>query len=597
MTDQVFRASFDTFVSQDHTGGNYGDYPRLRMSNQASHNKFSYVHFPMQIPSDATVVDATLSVYLNGAWAGANTMTVKRITQHWGERTLDWSSRPNVTTTHSAAASVTGGTDREVLEANVTSLVQDWVQGSANYGWRLEVAGSANRDLFSSEYADTSVRPQLTVSWVLPPDAPHNLRPGGERAVSSGTPLLLWESDEPAFAYVQVDTTEDFSSGSLLLDTGFIAVTEAELSSASLTNNTTYWWRVKIQDANGVASDWSDASEFEYRTLGVAAITVPAGATVTTTRPVITHTLTGRTQAFSAYLVYEDDVLVYERPKLATTATSFTLPLGYIRDTTASYDLVVRVWDTFDREVVGTALDYAEDVQTVTLVDSVGTGPVLTLTATQDDGHVVLTWTRAAAPDSFSIRVDGVIVEDEIEPADVLVSGTTYRKSFYRAAPWASSTSTYSVLAVTSAIQSAANPTATLTFQPRGIWLVDEDSGYEVNILGRDPVSSVVGESGATFFPLGRRDPVRIVDSIRGFEGGISGALLTWSGTTIAEAKTAFQYLKGHPDAAVRLIYGRRNIPVTLGDATLELIDQGEEAYSVDVSYFQRDEWTITLEG
>lgn len=604
-TTIISRASFDAYVNENGPTLNYGDSAKLSVRTQTSFHRYSYLHFPLGIPTPATVISASLTVYIMGGLSGIVTITAKRVTEKWKESTVSYTvpsaAGPNRSATHAASVVVgSGSTDKQAVIIDVTAIVNDWFTGTANYGFRLESDTVASSNFYSSESADRTVSPVLVVTYVLPPEFGGMFRPNGGAAVSTNHPLLIWDGDTPSQTWIQLDNNSDFSSP--LIDHGYQASVQQQYDTApdtALTDNTAYYWRVAFKDANGVATDgFSEGENFEYRSLAATTITAPSnGGTVTTPTPTITHTLGGtRTQQYVSYILTENGTVIYTREKLPQTATTFVLPAGFVRDTTATYAITVRVWDTLNREVIGTALDYSEDTNTFTLVTG-ATAPVTNLAVTQVLGHVHLAWQRSAAPDFFLLRVNGQIVGDPIDPADVLTSALHWGFNFYRALPWKGSADTYEVLALTSGIISGSNPTATLAFEPGGLWLVDETTADECLILGKESVPTEIGESGATFFLLGRRAPVRVTDNIRGLEGSITGRIVTTDVMSLAASHGAFLRLKASAGRTLRLIYGRRNIPVVLGQARDELDSTGEESYLVTAEFSQVDEFQVTWEA
>jgi hypothetical protein len=271
------------------------------------------------------------------------------------------------------------------------------------------------------------------------------------------------------------------------------------------------------------------------------------------------------------------------------------LPAGYIKDPTATYFVRVVLWDTFDRETVGDAYGWSEDDSvTFQLSLSGGTAPA-GFNVTQVDGHVHMEWTRATPPDYFVVKAGGVIVDDQIDPDDAFVSGTTYEYDYYGATPWEASATTYEVAAEVAGVLTGSNPTDTLLFQPTGIWLCDPEDGTSINLAGKEAVGGEIGESGATYYPLSSQSPVRISDMTRGFEGTCAGSLVDW-GQDILVNKANFYTLKSRVGRTLRLVYGRKNIPVVIGASSMELLPLQEEVYQVSFEFFQTDEFDILQE-
>lgn len=589
---KIYTRALDTFARENASTRNFGDETSLVVNATGGSTRYTYIHFPLTLDPDATIIDATLTLFLKGTWTGTNNLSVQRVTQQWREGRLTWDNKPNVAGV-TETGQVIGGVDKDSTTIDITNIVQAWVNGKAVYGVRIANDVAGQRSFYSSETGNQSLHPYLTVTYSVPPDAPTNLRPAGGQAVSTSHPTLLWSSETPTQVQIQLD--DDSAFGSPLWDPGYVASTDTQYDTSALTaltNNTTYYWRVRIKDVNGAESDWSSAAELQYRTLGTTTVTAPA-ADVTSTVPTVTWTHTGRTQAYYALELYRGTRVIYEQEKTASTNTSHTIPAGYIDDESDTYKVRVYIWDTFDRVALPGAKPYTFDDSVNFQLDLTGVGtPAASLVATQVDGHVHLTWTRATAPDSFAVKVDGKVTHSELDPAELSTGGTGYAYDLWDAAPWRGSANTFSVVTELSGVFTGSNPTANLSYQPRGIWLVDESDGTEVQILGDDPITTGIGETAATYFPLGSRKPIRIVDGVRGYEGGVSGELAA-NEQTIATARANFLELKSRVGRKLRLVYGRRSFPIVMGAASIELVRAAEEYYRVDFEFFQVGEFDL----
>lgn len=606
-TTVAIRSSYDSFTRQSQSTTNYYDDVRLRLRTDTGEHRYSYLFFPVTIPLGATIVSATLSVKTEDAWSGGSTITAKRITASWKERAITYDNAPAVTTTNAASATPSAAAN-EFIDITVTALVQDWTDGAANYGFRLETSSTTMRTVFSSE-AVTARQPVLTISYILPAEVPVNLRPDGGVAVSEEEPLLVWESSTPAETQCQIDTVETFDSGpgsEPEWDSGWVANTQTSYdtfedgSPPLLIEGVTYYWRVRTRDASEVTSDWSGAAEFVYEPYGTLTITTPAADNddVNTTTPVIAHTFTDQTQAAVEYELYADGVKVSPASapwsKAASTLTSFELPDGLVVDEAVDYTVLVRVWDDTARSAVG-ALPYVEAERIFQLNYDGTPNPVTAFTATGSDGHVALAWSRAAEPDYFAIEVDGAIVEDRLNASDLFVSGTEYAYNYYGATPNVAHTYKVHSIEVTAgvALYSDDSPSDADTYVPIGIWLVDATDGYEVHILG-ESVSSTLGESGATFFPLSSQAPVRVTDLVRGLEGTVAGTVSTTTlGQSVATSKAALEHIKSNPGHDFRLVYGYRNIPVVIGEVEFSLLPYGTEVYDIGFEFWQVAEFDV----
>lgn len=355
-----------------------------------------------------------------------------------------------------------------------------------------------------------------------------------------------------------------------------------------MADGVTRYWRVRVWDGTDFVSDWSSIASMVRDNLGTLTLSSP-GATVPETTPPISWSLSGETQAKWRVTLFE----VATTGKLTQlwqvsgtgTQNTATPPAGLIV-TGKTYRAQVESWDNKAR--VGD--DHVTKTQDFTYVRDQTVGAVSTLTAVPTDGspEVVLTWTRATQPDFFCLKVNGVEDDDNsrIVPADVFVSGTTYRMSYWASKP--RTNVTYEMEAVvqsggagTPYRHSGPNPTATVKTNPVGIWLIDTDDNTAVQIVDKTKAEFGIGESGTTFDIIGARIPVRITDIIRGYEGPISGRLLG------SQERADFLTLKGR-DTSLRLVVGDLAFPIRMEEASVTpTVVPGDQIFDVAFSFFQ----------
>lgn len=155
---------------------NYGNFPEFIASNNAGGATRSLIYFNLaSIPVDATIVSATLNLYsipssTNGHY-GANAAVVQRITTSWDENTASWSNTPAGTTANQVfTAATTSSTDNATI--NVKPLVETMILNTNNnQGFLFRLSDeSGNKSLVygSSTYADTTKRPELTITYSMP---------------------------------------------------------------------------------------------------------------------------------------------------------------------------------------------------------------------------------------------------------------------------------------------------------------------------------------------------------------------------------------------------------------------------------------------
>lgn len=619
-TTKTVYASVDSFSNQDQPGQNYGQASRLMLKGQTSHKKYGYVLFARPFPLGALVLDATLTVRLASSWPGTTTITVRRVTASWQESRITWNNQPATTATHEATKVVTGGAKDDDVTVDLTNMLGDVAAGSAWYGIRVEISVNGPLYLYASE-AVGKPAPKLDLEWTLTPDAVTDLHPLDGAVVGSTTPVVTWTfrdadgTTDQASSEVQVDTTDDFASP--VYASGMVANGEQQWQIPSgLSDGGDYFWRVRVTDTNGNVSDWSDTGSFHITVRGTLTLSSPSTTPEETTPPVAWSLGAGTQVAYQVILrdllavpvVDPGGTIVFDTGRVASTDTSVAIPPGrLVRLDANAYELELRVWDNTDRESTPGSPAYSSVTRTLTLTPSGVPADVLTLTAADDAPAVVLEWTRTNMPDYWALRVDGEIplgvdqhgnTWDHLDPTDYLISGTTYRLPWYRAEPDVDHT--YELVAVVVsagvAAMSTGNPTATFTSRPVGLWLIDEASDIRVRFEGRDDPAGQwkIGEDATDYYPVGRRSPVHIVSSLRGYEGQMSGLYLQdYLELTADDWRDQLEQLKSSGSTSIRMIVQGFNIPVAVWDiATAPWHPHG---YSAGFTFAQTDEFAFAL--
>lgn len=596
----VVRGGVDTWAGEGNPSANHVASKSLKVRT-SSPEAFAYLFFKNPAPRGANIISAWVRVYGRDTGWGSQTMRLRRLVAGPGFGKLTYNNRPGTTGT-SIDVTQTNPADATEWAFEVTTHLQTITDGAANYGWRLETTTSTAERQFYSLDAPRN-RPTLTVQWSDKPDAPTDLSPAGGRAVSVSHPVLRFSYNDPSgqdplsAVQVQIDAAGNFVTPGF--DSGEVSATEPELDLAStayagLSDLASTQWRVRVKDAVGNLSLWSDPATFSRDNQGSLAINNPAASpnnVVTEPTPPFAWALTGETQEAWANAVLDaaTNVELYNTGKTLGADTSHTPPGGVLKDG-RTYRLRVRTWDTKDREATPGAPVYVEQVRDFTLVDEAGvTGPG-TLTADQDGDTpwVVLTFTRSSFPDSWVVRRGGVVIADNLDPADTFTSGTTHTFTDYTAARGVAYT--YRVQAVVNGQASSGGPTDTVTTDAEGTWLADPDEDLFV-MFRAGSIEAANGEVAEVFTPLSRSRPTRITQSLRGLEGTLSGMLVNAVGRTIAEWEADLMVMKSTPDRRLRLAVSDLNIPVVIGAiTTLPIAHTRGEAKRVDVAFWQTGE-------
>ncbi len=597
--------STDAFTYQTSPTTNYGISTLLSLNGSGAAGRRSYLFAPRPFPLGATIVSAVVKTYLGMAWAGGpHTITAKRITSTWRESTITWSVAPTVTVTNAGTEAVTAGTLNQLVEIDVTSMMQDVAAGNTYYGIRLELDTVGVKNMYSSEHATTLYRPILEVTWTIPPKAPTDLAPTEGGVVALESPFLQWtfasmDATAQQNKYqVQVDDVDDFATP--VWDSGWVTdpSTVAEVGIA-LADGVTRYWRVRVQDQYGMISPWSVTRSLVRQDKDSLVIDEP-GATVEQTSPPVAWTFGGTQEAYRVALRDNTQggyAYIYDSGIIASAVATHEIPSGYITKTDAdAYTVIVQIWDDYDRVAQPGDPVYTQAGATFSFDYSAVPDPVDAFTATPQHAEVLLAWTRTVQPDFFALVVDGEVVKDRLDPADFTVGGDDYEYLYPYAQP--NVEHTYEIQAVVTDVgelkHSTGNPTDAATTTPTGTWLIAPDLDLRVVMLGREDKTWTIGDDGQTFYPIGRRDPVRVTTSLRGYEGKISGQLQDWSSYDKDTMKAAFEAMKGDFGASeIRLIVQDFNIPVGLEN--IDISPTGTVGYAVSAGFFQVGEYSIEL--
>lgn len=601
-------ARVDSWANSDLASKNYADGPHLGLKSASA-----YAFLRFTLPRDfkptqdrsVTVESATLRVYTKGSWGVTPTLTVKRVSESWGPQKLTWNNKPAVTGS-GATESHSSAADGDVFEVDVTTLMQTVANGADWYGFRVETSNGALKYLYSSNSPLEDFRPTLELTWSEAPQQPTRLSPAGGRSVSIAKPVVSCEFDDRAGStamqaiQVQVDAAADDVSPDFDSGTVTATVPELDLSTtayAGLTAGTSTQWRVRVQDASGLWSPWSDWAEFSRDNKGTLTIDNPAASPndfVEEWTPEFAWTLTGETQvAYQAIVTAADDLTTYlwDSGRTKGPADTVTPPKGVLVDD-ETFTLIIRIWDSSDREHTPGDPVWTQATREFTVEESATPTPVATLSTAQvDDGpYIDLDFTRATAPDSFTVRRNTAgngykTIDSDLDPSDLFVSGTSYQY-IDRDAP-ANRQHVYKVIAVVNHQASTTNPTATITNSTSGIWLFDHDLEIEVFVNNGDQSSFDAVEQSTWFAPLGAGRQTLITQGMQGLSGTIVGTLTATAGRTAEAWTDRMNRIKGRAGKRVRLTLGNDSIPVVLSNVVIAPLEDSETEKALSFDFQQ----------
>ena len=128
----------------------------------------TFMRFPLDLPSNANIESAKLKLYGQGAFLlETSTVSVRKISSDWNESNVKWDTKPSYGS--SVSSSVLPG-ETTWHEFNITSLVQEWVNGETNYGLALTTNShrpSGENAFQSSDTSNSDLRPMIEISYYL----------------------------------------------------------------------------------------------------------------------------------------------------------------------------------------------------------------------------------------------------------------------------------------------------------------------------------------------------------------------------------------------------------------------------------------------
>lgn len=591
MPNAIIRGGRDAFVNQAKPSKNFSKTIRLRVVD-AANDKRAFLFLKSAANDGQTVSEGTLRLVQSAAFTGTVTITARRVSASWKARLLTWNNQPGVVGVGVGVTKVNPAAGT-VWEFDVTDHLQTVADGSDHYGWRLASDSSTEIVFYSLDADRVANRPRLEMSYSTAPTAPSTLIPDAGK-VSVDKPTLQFDytdnsgSTELASVQVQIDAAQD--GGSPDFDSGEVAtdVPELDLSTTAyggVSDGATTYWRVRVKDGNGLWSDWSDWATLARDAKGTLVIDSPTnGGTVLEYTPPILHTLTGETQTHARWRIFDvsDGVPreVYNSGKIATTDDEHTIPFrnhiagwnpgNRVLFDQRDYRVQVDVWDTKNREATAGDPTYTSATANFTVAYEATVTAPATLVADQvaSSPWVELTWTRASAPDSWTIERDGEAIEVDIDPSDVFVSGTTYSWRDPGARPGIEHT--YRVRAEVNGELSDDGPTDTITTTVIGVWVIDPESVLDdVPMYGKEPFIAAFGEDAEVFNPIGAQASVRIVQGMRGLEGSWIGQIVDHESTSWHTIEARLMQYKARPAQEFRLVWSDTSIPVYLGNVSV----------------------------
>lgn len=585
MTDLLVVEFGDTWVNSGRTGANYGSTNGVQMEATA---RRIFLLPRLRNISGRTVLDAYLVGHAKGAIA-AQTVTVAQVTSRWTPGRLTWADQPTVGVTQAVvlAAAADGAA---VTFPGLAARIQAVADGTDWHGLRLTTDATTAQVFHSNESGVPAWELHIVLSDA--PEQPTNLRPAGGGAVGSVTPIVAWDfidvgddSTEQSASQVQVDkpaagvppdeVAPDY-------DSGWQTNTEPEWALAGRYAGTgagPHFWRVKVRDADGTESAWSDWASYTFTAMPPLVVDSPTGPFGDPT-PTLLASLTGGTVShWRAYVTGPNRSDVRIRTGLRTGAVNWTVPLRnkdgrrVIREDKPGW-LNLRVWPTGTRAIAVGEKPYVETwIALAFNSDQLKVAPT-GLSVVQDvegEPRLQWQWRHTEVASAYLAQVDGVTVA-RLEPADITIAGGVYT--------WLDSghvaplrTHELSVRAVDNNVRSNA---ALLSSRHvvKGVWLLPDDPAIKPFVLDGTAVGGFVrNDRRATYEPLAG-PPVDIIYDWTGFSGAFEGSIDARDGEDRVWAIVdAINTLGESPVRTARMVWGSQSLTVRIVDPSVTSAD------------------------
>lgn len=301
--------------------------------------------------------------------------------------------------------------------------------------------------------------------------------------------------------------------------------------------------------------------------------------------------------------------VLWTYPRTPTPDTSFQVDPDLI-DSAGIYQIQHLVHDqptsAADRLALTNSPEHIETLRTFRYKRNGGPDPVDNLHVAKIGPGVLLTWNYTAGTggfgggpiDYFCLRLNGRETRQRLQPNDLRVAPGTNQFALYvwNLTPFKrhrlviEAVDSRTVRGKTRRAHSKNNKRRYFTPRPVGIYLVDPQHDMMVKIRGADTPDLTYRETGTTYDIIGGEIPQRVIDSLGGYSGSVSGFVLGQG------ARNRFKRLKKRSTQHnLRLIFSDLNIPIRLEETSLSPsseIPPGNRKYEVSFSFFQSGEVT-----
>lgn len=585
----------DTWAEEADPDQGHGDDARIRVGVISGQLRVGFVFFGIPFPMGigAVINSATLKLYAAGTgWTGTANLITQRVTETWkqqGPGRLTYSNTPDRDTGGGITTSVGPKSDGDLISVDITSFISDVADGTEDWHGLALLHGGGTRSLYSSDGDNPDRYPVLEVDWDLPMGYTADLTPSGLRAVEVA-PVLRWSGDEANEYRILMSTSPDLGEGGKLYnveyDSRWKQGTEHDLSRSKfdLKDGQPIYWQVALRRDKGKPGKWSEVQWFTKIPRGNLTISQPPVNTKDST-PLVKHHLTKHKQHSVRYILRRDEKVLYDSQRIRTDGQSYVLPNGLIGDE-GDYNIEVQVWDDVARyrdkpTVASKDFHYShsnvEPPKSLLFIPTPGPG-------------VKMRWKHDGDPTAFDLIVDGRVIQRVIAD-DAHVGGGVFEATLRRNELPEEFTAH---IAAVEGRQSSQPQPLTITNAVLNKWL--STSSIDVIMIGDDPQFQI-GSDEEIFTIPGRRDPIQVIQTARGYEGTFAGSLPDYpkeSVTADQQRDNFLSILELRTTTEIRLAWRNIDIPILLFNVTGPATHTRAGWYDVSFSFAQVDDFTFT---
>lgn len=558
-------------------------------------------------PEGGNVLRATLTVKTRAiAGTGTHTLTAGlagKWSNHFGA--LTWATKPTVAGATVSVSKSGAQPLNTVWQFDMAKQLQSVADGQGMYG--IVVSSTVAELVLLQGQMGGGLNPTLFVQWTQAPKPPTALAPSGGRSVGEVKPVLRWNffdhagSERLASIQVQMSRTGSFTTPDW--DSGEVATSWCTMD----LSGTTYpgfgagvpiWWRVRNRDAAGLWSGWSTPAQYRYDALPVVTMINPTAATpyVVDPTPPIDWRLTSGTQATWRVELFEWNgkrwSMLDTSGLRSGTETRWT-PARSLRRKDGRYQARVFVADARDREATPGVNEVASAVVDFLYKPDGDVTSAYTIAASDVDGSptVQLTWTNPQQPDEWVIWRDGKLLARY--PGSALVRGAA--PNYGITDRWVpQGEHTWQVWGIAGGT-SWPSSTVTRRVTQVGTWLVNEETQQAVCFVDDVEHDLTMPEDVTVHTPLGASHSVAITGGRRGYEGTLSGVLLTTSFTPKGHSARIWRDnlldFKTDTGQEYLLLIEDLALPVQISNVTVAGVPGVPDAWEASLSWRQVDDF------